>query len=234
MKVKTPKAYKRSELKKFAEELNQVLGLQPPINLDAKTSELLEILREAALLVDLKHDDLTDATRNFVAAQIIATDPEEIKEQEVDVELEGEVTDRVIDDEALKKGKDLYHRRKDQKAIPRAPRKETNACKKIGIVATIIELLKEAGDKGITKREILNKLVMKFPDREPDSMHNTVNCQVPYRLIKNKGLNVWRGEEGRYYLLEEGKKLEVVEKYKEELRKEKAKKASKKAARRKK
>src|SRR5690606_25469776 len=56
--------------------------------------------------------------------------------------------------------------------------------KKKGIISTIVSLIEEAGEKGITKEEILDHLIKVFPDKNPVSMKNTVNVQVPNRISK--------------------------------------------------
>jgi hypothetical protein len=56
--------------------------------------------------------------------------------------------------------------------------------RKPGIIATVRELVENAGKKGISKSEILDALAEKFPERERDSMKSTVNVQVPNRINK--------------------------------------------------
>jgi hypothetical protein len=55
-----------------------------------------------------------------------------------------------------------------------------------GIIQTIVSLVEKAGKKGISKKEILAQLQEDFPDRNEQSMKNTVNVQVPARINKEK------------------------------------------------
>ena len=57
---------KRSELVKAAKELNEVLGLEPQINVREKPKRLVELIREAAELVDPELDDLSDDTLSVI------------------------------------------------------------------------------------------------------------------------------------------------------------------------
>ncbi len=68
-----------------------------------------------------------------------------------------------------------------------------------GIIASIVEFLSAATEeKPINKERILAKLVKRFPDRDPDSMKNTINIQVPNRIKTDKHLNVIKTEQGYY------------------------------------
>lgn len=65
--------------------------------------------------------------------------------------------------------------------------------RKPGVIAFIIKLLK---DERHTKKALLEELTKQFPEREPEKMAKTINCQVPYRLRKDKGLIVDKSEKG--------------------------------------
>lgn len=81
--------------------------------------------------------------------------------------------------------------KKSKKTTKKAPAK----AKGTGVIATIIELLK---GKAMTKAALLKKLVKKYPDRSEDGMKATINCQVPGRLSKEKGLKVKKDDKGRF------------------------------------
>lgn len=72
--------------------------------------------------------------------------------------------------------------------------------KKPGVIATII---KSISKKPKTKKQILAKLVKKFPERDADKMMKTINVQVPSRLRKDKELNIQKSDKG--YLIADGK-----------------------------
>ncbi|MFX1537626.1 MAG: hypothetical protein ACFFDI_25800 [Promethearchaeota archaeon] len=66
-----------------------------------------------------------------------------------------------------------------------------------GVIATIVEEIKNSGKEGISKEEILKVLAKKFPDRTKDSMRNTINVQVPARISKER-FKVKKLENGNY------------------------------------
>lgn len=144
-------------LRAAAKEVNDVVGVEPPINTKAPVSELIEKLKEAKeTVIDPEQDEFTEATQAVL--------------DELDAEEEAE-------EEAPKK--------KAPKKKGTAPKKAGEPGKP-GIIATIVSLIEESGKKGITKAEILKELVDRFPERSEDSMKNTINVQVPARINKEK------------------------------------------------
>ena len=75
---------------------------------------------------------------------------------------------------------------------------EKDKQKKQGVIATIVNLIENAGPDGISKDEIFEKLNEQFPERQPDSMRKTINMQVPNRITKEK-FKVNKTENGKYY-----------------------------------
>ena len=69
--------------------------------------------------------------------------------------------------------------------MKKAPPKK-GAIQKVGVIATIASLIEGSGKKGVTKEEILEALVEKFPDRAKDSMKATIGIQVPGRMSREK------------------------------------------------
>lgn len=80
-----------------------------------------------------------------------------------------------------------------EKAKRQAPKKVD---KGPGVVASIIEFLKA---EKLTRAELLEKLVERFPDRERKGMQTTVNCQVPKRLEAEKKLKV-QNKDGKFFI----------------------------------
>lgn len=69
--------------------------------------------------------------------------------------------------------------------------------KKVGVIATIIEILKKAtSKKPVSKDDIVTQLADAFPERDADSMRKTVNVQVPTRIQGDKGLTVNKNDNG--------------------------------------
>ncbi|HUT62754.1 MAG TPA: hypothetical protein VMZ04_02240 [Anaerolineae bacterium] len=69
-----------------------------------------------------------------------------------------------------------------------------------GIGATIIETLKKGH---YTKKEIHMVLQQKFPERSARAMKNTVDSQVPTGIRKEKGIEVLKDYENKYYIEKE-------------------------------
>jgi hypothetical protein len=55
-----------------------------------------------------------------------------------------------------------------------------------GVVEVIVRSLLDAGKQGISKSEIHNLLVAKFPDRDPEKMKHTVNLHVPSCITRER------------------------------------------------
>lgn len=70
------------------------------------------------------------------------------------------------------------------------------AIKGVGVIATIAECLTSASErKPVTKAEVLDVLVKKFPDRPAASLKSTINHQIPSYLRK-AGFDVQKSDKG--------------------------------------
>lgn len=67
-----------------------------------------------------------------------------------------------------------------------------------GVISTIFTLVSDAGQSGISKAEILLKLVEMFPDRAEDGMEKTINVQLPSRMSKERGVTIKKLETGNF------------------------------------
>lgn len=69
-----------------------------------------------------------------------------------------------------------------------------------GVIAAIVETLKSgSAKKPLTKADVVEVLVKKFPNRKPLALKRTVGCQLPSRLRSEKDLDVKENERG-YWL----------------------------------
>lgn len=66
-----------------------------------------------------------------------------------------------------------------------------------GIIADIAMVIEKAGEKGLSKDEILAELVKKFPERDPEAMRKTIATEEPDRITIEK-LMVEKTPEGKY------------------------------------
>jgi hypothetical protein len=268
----------KTELKKASKELNEQLGLEPPILLGLKVAALEKKVVEAAALIDPEEDEFSDGVWDILEALECATRPGSEDDDETGGVLdegptvvEGEDADALVDealdegptvvegedadalvDEALddtlvedfKGAKKLAELKtlaeewecfadldldkykglsgprelradmlgclpddvreqvepkaaeKPVKGEKTEPVKEKKA-KGPGVIATIAKAIEDAGENGVSKDEILEKLVATFPERDAGAMKKTINVQVPTRISKEK-FKVG-SENGRYF-----------------------------------
>lgn len=110
---------------------------------------------------------------------------------------EGEEEDEDEEEEEEDSGKAKKSSKKDSGKAKAKAKKAEKEDKGPGVIASIIEFLKEASSKNpISKADLVKKLAKRFPDRGEDSMKSTVNIQVPSRLVKDKDLNVKKNDDG--------------------------------------
>jgi len=67
-----------------------------------------------------------------------------------------------------------------------------------GVISTIFTLVSDSGKTGISKADILAKLVEMFPDRAEDGMEKTINVQLPSRMSKERGVTIKKLEDGNF------------------------------------
>lgn len=198
-----------------AKELNDLLGLNPPIKTTSiKEDKLKELLLEAAEnLVVEDEEDVSEATvkaLKSIGAKIPwledeDKDVEEIediegmededvdddKDDQDDDEVEEIKTESVPEKSAKKKEKPKKadkptKEEKTDKPKGKKPEKAKGKSGK-GIIATIVSLLEKATKKQpITKAEIIDVLKKEFPDRDVRGMTRTVHVQVPGRISREK------------------------------------------------
>ncbi len=66
---------------------------------------------------------------------------------------------------------------------------------RVGVISTIAAVLVAAGDKdkSLTRGQVLNTLVKRFPERDEVALSRTLNAQLGKRLEESQGitLSVW-------------------------------------------
>lgn len=196
-----------------AKELNDLLGLNPPIKTTSiKEDKLKELLLEAAEnLVVEDEEDVSEATvkaLKSIGAKIPWLEDEDKDVEEIediegmededddeddqdDDEVEEIKTEPVPEKSAKKKEKPKKadkptKEEKTDKPKGKKPEKAKGKSGK-GIIATIVSLLEKATKKQpITKAEIIDVLKKEFPDRDVRGMTRTVHVQVPGRISREK------------------------------------------------
>ena len=72
------------------------------------------------------------------------------------------------------------------------PEQEPTVATKPGVVAAIIDFVRESKGNQFVLGDILTVLVKKFPDRDPNGLMRTIRTQVPHRLSKERGFKFVR------------------------------------------
>jgi DNA-binding transcriptional regulator YhcF (GntR family) len=176
-----------------ATELKEFLGFE--IDLDVKEPELLEQVKEAIEALT-PEDKLTKPTQAVIdeitgktpAKKEVAEKPAaKMKIVEADSEEEVEEEKQPVKKPTAKKA--VMPAKKEtltKKEVAEKPAKKEKKEKGPGVIATIVKCVEKAGKKGISKEDILEVLTETFPDKNPDSMKNTINVQVPARITKER------------------------------------------------
>ena len=76
--------------------------------------------------------------------------------------------------------------------------KKSSEPKGPGVITTILALVTDAPKTGISKADILEKLVEMFPDRSKEGMEKTINVQLPSRMSKERGIAINKLETGNF------------------------------------
>jgi len=112
--------FKRSVLRQVAIELNEVLGLEPPIDYGAPVPELIKQIKEAILLIDPVDDEFTDPTQTVLdqlmqesqeekPQEVVETQEEKPQEEEIqEVEETQEEKPQEAQKKKIKKRKESY------------------------------------------------------------------------------------------------------------------------------
>ena len=178
---------KKTDLVTAGNELNQLLFDDPQIDVDGEGLEAS--IKEASLLLR-KSDKISKITKAVLTELF---DGEVISDEEVREAFEalGIVAAEDVEEAAAESTA------KPTRKQPKDAATKKEAFKGPGVIATIVSMIEKAGKDGVSKEEILNELVAKFPDRAKDSMAKTINVQVPNRISKER-FPIVKLENGKY------------------------------------
>jgi len=168
---------KTTPLQSLAADINKVLGVDPALDENAKDlkSQIKEIMPEIQ-----SEDKLSK--ESFAMLKELGW---------------GKKTKKVAQEE--NKGIKNHNFPKKEREVtggaekPEKVKKEKKA-KGPGVISTIEEVLRKG--KPVTKEQILEVLVKRFPGRDSGSMVKTINVQVPNRIAKEKGLKITLTDKG--------------------------------------
>lgn len=129
-----------------------------------------------------------------------------MKTKSVKDQVESPVTP-VIDNEKLisdaqKRVDDLKAQLSEAKdQLRKLSGKKTSEPKGPGVISTILDLVTNAPKTGVSKDEILAKLVEMFPDRTPEAMKKTINVQLPARMSKERNVKIEKLDTGHFHVV---------------------------------
>jgi len=136
---------------------------------------------------EMKTKDVKKAAANDVDLESIS-DANQTNETD-NSQLIADATKKIDDLKAqLAAAKDELKKLTGKKAEKKGP----------GVISTIFTLVSNAGQSGISKADILSKLVEMFPDRAEDGMEKTINVQLPSRMSKERGVVIKKLEDGNF------------------------------------
>lgn len=170
----------REALNAAALDMNDVMGLEPGIDVNLDDEGFMKAFTKAASMAN-GTDSFTEHTWAVLEANKLGPErflPKEAKKSESTKKAAGEK-------QAAKKSG--------------VAKKE----KGTGVIASIKEFLNARfaeEDKTFTREEILVELAKIFADRDATAMMNTVKVQVPGRLSKEAGYEFLKQEDGKYLI----------------------------------
>lgn len=183
-------------MKQAGEELNNVIQLDVPIDLDIDDKELLTLdIEEVAAMLE-KGDEISSETAETIkelgfdipkGVLIIQTQSQTFHPNF----LQG-LTVLPSPTQGSNKPLGVPPNPKTFKEIKKSIKAQNS--KRPGIVKAILSFIDEFGP--ITTDEILQKLVEKFPTRKESAMKKTISAWLPNGFNKRKGLNIIKTEEG--------------------------------------
>ena len=199
----------KKKLVKVAKELNEVLGIEPVIDVTLEPALLKEEILVAADLIEPEDDlssetlEIIDSLKATAFANSSLQEPGPVDDEDLEDFDEEEEEDEEEDEDEEEEEEEEKEEEEEEEKVPVAPLKspkskvgnkkenkkekgDSGTGKKKGIISTIVSLIEEAGENGITKEEILDHLIKVFPDKSPVSMKNTINVQVPNRISKER------------------------------------------------
>jgi hypothetical protein len=130
----------------------------------------------------------------------MATKTKDVKKaaaNDVDVEV-NEIDNSQLIAAATKKIEDLKFQLATAKNELKELTGKKSAPKGPGVISTIFTLVSDSGKTGISKADILAKLVEMFPDRAADGMEKTINVQLPSRMSKERKVTITKLESGNF------------------------------------
>lgn len=150
----------RDSLNQAALDMNEVMDLDPSINVDADDTTFMKQFRKAVAIAR-GSDNFNEHTWDVLEA--LGYGPK--RERETPVRLPPEL----------------------QRRIKQASKKR-RVKRGTGVLAKVMEYLQNLdGNQPFTREEILQYVVPLFPERDPAEMANTIRASIPSRFTRERG-----------------------------------------------
>ena len=187
----------RKEMDAVVKELAGILKPKPPLKDDVKDAQRMKQIKKLASL--LAGDTISKETSDFLTEQgiefkaVVKPKKKTPAKKTPAKKTPAKKTPAKKDEKKTPAKKTPA--KKDEKKTPAKKKAATpKKAKKPGVIATIFELVKTKGP--ITEDNIVKALVKKFPDRQEQSMRNTVKVQLPNRMSRERNVKIEKTDKG--------------------------------------
>ena len=197
-----------------AVDMNDVMGLEPPIDITLPDDMFFKAFRKASEFAE-GTDSFKDYTWHVLEA--LGLGPERVPPKQVKgkkkpadtlakvktpVEKQSAVANKeaaaqVVSKKLAPKKEEPPKEPAQESAVDKAPKKRQR--RSVGVVATIDRYILgklEAGELPVKVRDVHKALVAAFPDRDQDSLMSTVRTQIPHRACARLKLTFERVSPG--------------------------------------
>ena len=175
----------KAQLVNAAKDLNEMLGLNPPIDVTTTVAILKDAVKEGGLWLQETDEPKPETIEVLKGFTWEDADFDDLEDDQAGIEEVFQKYGILGDGE-----EETVHEDAVEAVVETKPKaeKKTKAAgkKKVGVIATIVTMIEKAPAKGVSKDTILEKLLEKFPERGSIPMKATINVQVPGRISKEK------------------------------------------------
>lgn len=177
--------HNQKELVAVAEEMNEVMGLEPAIDTELVNKELIKEIKDNA--VEIEPDDVfSEETQNVLMELGIVIVYDESPEKEVEDKEEPEEeeeTEEIIEEDV--KEKKTAKIEKDVKKKPAKGKGKSRYGHQDGSAGALIDDLVW---EGTSLKSVVNAILKKFPDRDERATTNKVNAHI--RDLSKAGIKI--------------------------------------------
>lgn len=160
-----------------AKEMNEEMGLKPPINVKGTVTQLKNGIKDNAKDI-VPQDPFSEETWKYLEKNKLAS--------------------RRVEEPPKEKATKTKGKEETKKPAPKKTKQKSNG--RPGVIKEIYSLVKKATKRNpITREEIHEHLVETFPERNAPSLLSTVKTQVPGRINREADFNLTKNKDGAFY-----------------------------------